>query len=133
MDDKNLLAIGRTNDLRMRIKQGLVRGKVPHSVGEKIRAAIKNEEMHPGDIGILVGCYGQAGCGCGGIAQRHKGKFGVDCRNITVGRYGWTGVKNVLHCHSERNVQRSEESEIVERIGDAKILVFLAAFEMTRM
>ena len=32
------LTIGKTNDLRYRVKQGLVRGKAPHSSGEKIRA-----------------------------------------------------------------------------------------------
>jgi excinuclease UvrABC nuclease subunit len=32
------LTIGKASNLRMRIKQGLVKGKVPHSAGEKIRA-----------------------------------------------------------------------------------------------
>jgi hypothetical protein len=32
------LHIGRASDLRMRIRQGLVKGKVPHSTGERIRA-----------------------------------------------------------------------------------------------
>jgi hypothetical protein len=32
------LTIGRAANLRMRVKQGLVRGKVPHSAGEGIRA-----------------------------------------------------------------------------------------------
>lgn len=31
------LTIGRASNLRMRIKQGLVKGKVPHSAGKKIR------------------------------------------------------------------------------------------------
>ncbi len=32
------LTIGKAADLRMRVKQGLVKGNVPHSAGEKIRA-----------------------------------------------------------------------------------------------
>ena len=36
------LTIGRATDLRMRIKQGLVKGKVPHSAGKKLRA---NEDV----------------------------------------------------------------------------------------
>ena len=78
LDDgrKNLLAIGRTNDLRMRIKQGLVRGKVPHSVGEKIRVAIKNEELHPGDIGIRWAVTDRPAAVAEELHRRHKGKFG---------------------------------------------------------
>ena len=74
--ERNLLAIGRTNDLRMRIKQGLVRGKVPHSVGEKIRAAIKNEELHPGDIGIRWAVTDRPAAVAEELHRRHKGKFG---------------------------------------------------------
>jgi len=37
-DDEKRLTIGKASDLRMRIKQGLVKGKVPHSTGERIRA-----------------------------------------------------------------------------------------------
>lgn len=32
------LTIGKATDLRMRVKQGLVKGKTPHSSGERIRA-----------------------------------------------------------------------------------------------
>ena len=31
------LTIGKTSNLRMRIKQGLIKGKTPHSAGQKIR------------------------------------------------------------------------------------------------
>lgn len=41
-EDKERLSIGRASDIRMRIKQGLVRGKVPHSAGSKIR---RKEDM----------------------------------------------------------------------------------------
>ena len=34
---EEMLTIGRTNDLRMRIRQGLVKGKTPHSAGKSIR------------------------------------------------------------------------------------------------
>jgi len=32
-----LLTIGKASNLRMRVKQGLIKGKVPHSSGNKIR------------------------------------------------------------------------------------------------
>ncbi len=37
-DSEERLTVGKASDLRMRIKQGLVKGKTPHSAGEKIRA-----------------------------------------------------------------------------------------------
>lgn len=37
-DTEERLTIGRASDLRMRIKQALVKGKVPHSSGKRIRA-----------------------------------------------------------------------------------------------
>lgn len=36
-DLEECLTIGRASNLRMRVKQGLVKGKVPHSAGEDIR------------------------------------------------------------------------------------------------
>ncbi len=36
-DHDERLHIGRASDLRMRVRQGLVKGKVPHSSGAKIR------------------------------------------------------------------------------------------------
>ncbi len=41
-DSEERLTIGKASDLRMRLKQGLVKGKTPHSAGEKIRA---NEDI----------------------------------------------------------------------------------------
>ena len=41
-DGEERLDIGSTYDLRMRIKQGLVKGKSPHSAGSNIRA---NEDV----------------------------------------------------------------------------------------
>jgi hypothetical protein len=38
VDCEERLTIGRASDLRMRIRQGLVKGKTPHSAGERIRA-----------------------------------------------------------------------------------------------
>lgn len=38
IDSEARLTIGKASDLRMRIKQGLVKGKTPHSAGERIRA-----------------------------------------------------------------------------------------------
>lgn len=36
------MTIGKATDLRMRVKHGLVKGKIPHSAGERIRA---NEDV----------------------------------------------------------------------------------------
>jgi len=41
-DEEKRLTIGKATDLRMRVRQGLVKGKTPHSAGEKIRA---NEDV----------------------------------------------------------------------------------------
>lgn len=41
-DSSERLTIGKASDLRMRIKQGLVKGKTPHSAGKAIRA---NEDL----------------------------------------------------------------------------------------
>lgn len=41
-DSEERLTIGRASDLRMRIKQGLVKGKARHSAGKRIRA---NEDV----------------------------------------------------------------------------------------
>lgn len=38
-DAEERLTIGKASDLRMRIRQGLVKGKTPHSAGERIRAS----------------------------------------------------------------------------------------------
>ena len=42
VDNDERLTIGRASNLRMRVKQGLVKGKVPHSSGKSIR---ENEEV----------------------------------------------------------------------------------------
>jgi hypothetical protein len=39
LDAKERLTIGKAANLRMRVKQGLVKGKTPHSAGAKIRAS----------------------------------------------------------------------------------------------
>ena len=82
MDGRICWRLAGQTDLRMRIKQGLVRGKVPHSVGEKIRAAIKNDELHPTDIGIRWAVTERPAAVKEELMMRHKGKFGVICPNI---------------------------------------------------
>lgn len=42
-EDEERLTIGKASDLRMRVRQGLVKGKARHSAGRKIRAA--NEDF----------------------------------------------------------------------------------------
>ena len=37
-DEEECLTIGKASDLRMRVKQGLVKGKVPHSTGERMKS-----------------------------------------------------------------------------------------------
>ena len=37
LNDSERLTIGKSLDLRMRIRQGLVKGKTPHSAGKRIR------------------------------------------------------------------------------------------------
>lgn len=37
-DEEKRLTIGKASNLRMRIKQGLIRGKVPHSTGERMKS-----------------------------------------------------------------------------------------------
>ena len=78
LDDgrKDLLAIGRTNDLRMRIKQGLVRGKMPHSTGEKIRADMKNGKVCAMDIGIRWAVTDRPAAVAEELHRRHKARFG---------------------------------------------------------
>ena len=74
--ERNLLAIGMTNDLRMRIKQGLVRGKVPHSVGKRIRADMKEGKVCASDIGIRWAVTDRPATVKEELMMRHKGKFG---------------------------------------------------------
>ncbi|MGA2573244.1 MAG: hypothetical protein ABSF36_03410 [Candidatus Methanomethylicaceae archaeon] len=37
LEEEERLTIGKASNLRMRVKQGLAKGKLPHSAGEKIR------------------------------------------------------------------------------------------------
>ncbi|MXY46368.1 MAG: hypothetical protein F4Y44_05160 [Chloroflexi bacterium] len=78
LDDvrKTLLAIGRTNDLRMRIKQGLVRGKTPHSVGKRIRADIKDGRVCASDIGIRWAVTDRPAAVAEELHRRYKARFG---------------------------------------------------------
>ena len=75
-DERKLLMIGRTNDLRMRIKQGLVRGKVPHSVGERIRADMKEGNVRASDIGIRWAVTDRPAAVAEELHKRYKALFG---------------------------------------------------------
>lgn len=44
-DAEERLTIGKASDLRMRIRQGLVKGKTPHSAGERIRVSEDTSRM----------------------------------------------------------------------------------------
>ena len=75
-DERKLLMIGRSNDLRMQIKQGLVRGKVPHSVGKKIRADLKDGKLCASDIGIRWAVTDRPAAVAEELHKRYKGQFG---------------------------------------------------------
>ena len=70
-DERKLLAIGRATDLRMQIKQGLVRGKLPNSAGKRIRA---KEDVH--DIGIRWAVTDRPAAVKEELLMQHEGKFG---------------------------------------------------------
>lgn len=78
LDDgrKTLLALGRTNDLRMQIKQGLVRGKAPHSVGDRIRADMKEGKIRASDIGIRWAVTDRPAAVAEELHKRYKAWFG---------------------------------------------------------
>jgi hypothetical protein len=45
VDQDFRLTIGKASNLRMRVKQGLVKGKAPHSTGEKLRSSEDTESV----------------------------------------------------------------------------------------
>lgn len=65
------LTIGRASDLRMRIKQGLVKGKSEHSAGKKIR---KNEDTQRIVVRWAITCRPAAAEE--ELHRRHKSRFG---------------------------------------------------------
>ena len=65
------LAIGKSADLRMRIKQGLVRGKVGHPAGNKIRA---NENVE--DVMVRWAITDRPAAVEEELHMRHEGRFG---------------------------------------------------------
>jgi len=70
-DADKRLTIGKASDLRMRIRQGLVKGKTPHSAGERIR---KNEDMSK--IVIRWAITDRPAAVEEELHRRHKEKFG---------------------------------------------------------
>jgi hypothetical protein len=44
-DAEQCLTIGKASDLRMRVKQGRVKGKIPHSAGAKIRESEDTSQL----------------------------------------------------------------------------------------
>ena len=69
-DDKRL-TIGKASDLRMRIRQGLVKGKTPHSAGKRIR---DNEDTSK--IVIRWAIKDRPAAAEEELHRRHKEKFG---------------------------------------------------------
>ena len=74
---KERLAIGKSNDLRMRIKQGLVRGSVPHPAGKKIRADMKHCQLPSSDVSIRWAVTDRPAAVAEELFLRHEGRFGA--------------------------------------------------------
>jgi hypothetical protein len=63
-DSEERLTIGKASDLRMRIRQGLIKGKAKHSSGKKIR---ENE-----DVSRLVARWAETDRPCAAEEELHK-------------------------------------------------------------
>lgn len=70
-DAEERLTIGKASDLRMRIKQGLVKGKTPHSAGRRIQV---NEDISK--IIIRWAVTDRPAAVEEELHKRHKDKFG---------------------------------------------------------
>lgn len=70
-DSEERLTIGKTSDLRFRIKQGLVRGKAPHPAGDDIR---QSENL--ADVTIRWAITDRPAAIEEELHRRHRGRFG---------------------------------------------------------
>ena len=70
-DSDERLTIGKASNLRMRVKQGLVKGKVPHSAGDRIR---KREDTSK--IMIRWAVTERPAAAEEELHRRHKERFG---------------------------------------------------------
>ena len=70
-DVEERLTIGKASDLRMRIKQGLVKGKTRHSAGDRIRANEDNSK-----IVVRWAITDRPAAAEEELHKRHLGKFG---------------------------------------------------------
>ena len=71
IDTDERLTIGKASNLRMRVKQGLVKGKVPHSSGDDIR-----EKEDTSRIVIRWAVTDRPAAVEEELHKRHKGLFG---------------------------------------------------------
>lgn len=71
-NQKDRLTIGKASDLRMRVKQGLVRGKTGHPAGDKIRS-LENVE----DVVVRWAVTERPAAVEEELHIRHKGRFGA--------------------------------------------------------
>ena len=71
------LIIEKSNNLRLRIEQGLVRGSVPHPAGEKIRADMKHSELSASDVSIRWAVTDRPAAVEEELLLRHEGRFGA--------------------------------------------------------
>jgi len=70
-DAEERLTVGKASDLRMRIKQGLVKGKTPHSAGEKIR-----ENEHTSNIVVRWAITDRPAAVEEELHKKHLSRFG---------------------------------------------------------
>jgi len=70
-ESEERLTIGRTSNLRMRVKVGLVKGNIPHSAGERIR---ENEDTSK--IVVRWATTNKSACVEEELHDRHRRDFG---------------------------------------------------------
>ena len=70
--EERRLTIGRASNLRMRVKQGLAKGKTAHSAGDRIRA---NEEM--ANLFVRWARTDRPSAAEEELHRRHEGTFGT--------------------------------------------------------
>jgi hypothetical protein len=76
-EEEERLDIGKTSDLRRRIKEGLIRGKTDHSAGDRLR-----EKEDVSKIVVRWAITDRPSCVEEELHRRHKYKFGKLPRHV---------------------------------------------------
>lgn len=69
------LIIGRGSSLRMRVKQGLVKGDSPHSGGERIKEALDSGELDVRDLVVRWASTASPAAAEEELHKQHKDRF----------------------------------------------------------